>query len=117
MCGWIGIIGEKVELNSLKKAGDLLNSRGPDGRGERIIAGEKIFGGLSHRRLAILDPSSLGAQPMYDADSGVSIAYNGEIYNSPQIRGELEKTKHNTQALCSRFCNSNSTGDMFPFEL
>jgi asparagine synthase (glutamine-hydrolysing) len=88
MCGWVGIFGRTVCLEDLKRAGNLLNSRGPDGSGEVLFHG-KPYGGLSHRRLAILDTSELGSQPMYDPKEQVTVAYNGEIYNSPSLREEL----------------------------
>jgi len=54
-----------------------------------LIDDEHGFG-MSHRRLAILDPTPAGHQPMRDEASGTSVVYNGEIYNSPELRRELE---------------------------
>ena len=65
-----------------------LHHRGPDGAGLWATqTGEVVFG---HRRLAILDLSEAGAQPMIDAPSGCAITFNGEIYNFGELRGELE---------------------------
>ncbi|HUN74844.1 MAG TPA: asparagine synthase (glutamine-hydrolyzing) [Steroidobacteraceae bacterium] len=65
-----------------------LRHRGPDGDGLWATqSGEVVFG---HRRLAILDLSAAGAQPMVDAASGCVITFNGEIYNFKDLRGELE---------------------------
>jgi len=62
--------------------------RGPDGSGMwQSVDQEVVFG---HRRLAILDLSDAGAQPMVDPGSGTVVAFNGEIYNFREIRGELE---------------------------
>jgi asparagine synthase (glutamine-hydrolysing) len=65
-----------------------LAHRGPDGAGRRSHA---LAGGtaeLGHRRLSIIDLSPTGAQPMV-AD-GLSLTYNGELYNAPELRAELE---------------------------
>src|SRR5688572_21038007 len=62
--------------------------RGPDGCGLWRSAGHEVVFG--HRRLAILDLSELGAQPMVDADSGCAVTFNGEVYNFVEIRRELE---------------------------
>lgn len=90
MCGWVAIFGRPTTEDELRIAADTLASRGPDGAGERVVADGPMAVGLGHRRLAILDLSPAGAQPMYRADAGVSVIYNGEIYNSPELRRELE---------------------------
>jgi asparagine synthase (glutamine-hydrolysing) len=62
--------------------------RGPDGHGLwQSCSQEVVFG---HRRLAILDLSDAGAQPMVEPDSGCALTYNGEIYNFIEIRRDLE---------------------------
>ena len=62
--------------------------RGPDGDGLWAApSGDVVFG---HRRLAIIDLSEAGAQPMIDAASGCAITFNGEIYNFKDLRRELE---------------------------
>lgn len=74
--------------------------RGPDGAGLWAAdSGEVVFG---HRRLAILDLSDAGAQPMVDDASGCVITFNGEIYNFRDLRRELE-------ALGERFHSSCDT--------
>src|SRR6185312_15998945 len=77
-----------------------LRHRGPDGTGLWAApSSEVVFG---HRRLAILDLSEAGAQPMVDADSGCAITFNGEIYNFKELRRELE-------ALGERFHSNSDT--------
>jgi asparagine synthase (glutamine-hydrolysing) len=65
-----------------------LQHRGPDGDGVWATpSGDVVF---AHRRLAIIDLSEAGAQPMVDAESGCTISFNGEIYNFKELRRELE---------------------------
>lgn len=66
-----------------------LSHRGPDGEGFYYDA--RVGTGLGHRRLAILDLSPSGKQPMTYEDSGLWIVFNGEIYNFIELREELEK--------------------------
>lgn len=65
-----------------------LAHRGPDGSG--IWTDPEAGVGLGHRRLSILDLSAAGAQPMASADDRFVVTYNGEIFNSPDLRRELE---------------------------
>jgi asparagine synthase (glutamine-hydrolysing) len=67
-----------------------LAHRGPDGEGVHVFPG----GGFGHRRLAILDLSADGAQPMSSADGTVWVVFNGEIYNFVEIRTRLEARGH-----------------------
>jgi asparagine synthase (glutamine-hydrolysing) len=62
--------------------------RGPDGCGLWQSRGQEVVFG--HRRLAILDLSEAAAQPMVDDDSGCAVTFNGEVYNFPEIRRDLE---------------------------
>jgi len=89
MCGWVGVFGRAVSPEELRSAADTLATRGPDGSGHRVLVGP-LPGGLGHRRLAILDPSPGGSQPMVDAEAHTSVVYNGEIYNFPELRRRLE---------------------------
>lgn len=89
MCGIAGLIdlsGESVSPILLKRMTDAIAHRGPDGEGQ-WIEGPVGFG---HRRLAILDLSPAGHQPMISADHRYVISYNGEIYNFQELRAELE---------------------------
>lgn len=63
-------------------------NRGPDGAGLWISQDNRV--GLAHRRLAIIDLSEAGAQPMATADGRLRITFNGEIYNYQEMRRELE---------------------------
>lgn len=65
-----------------------MTSRGPDGEGEWISPDRRV--GLGHRRLAIIDLSDTGAQPMFTADGQIGIIFNGEIYNYRELRHALE---------------------------
>ena len=89
MCGVAGVVhlsGEPVSPVVLKRMTDAIAHRGPDGEGQWI---ERNVG-LGHRRLAILDLSPAGQQPMVTADDRWVLSYNGEIYNYRELRGELE---------------------------
>jgi asparagine synthase (glutamine-hydrolysing) len=95
MCGIVGIIGLKapVPAEMLERSTQSLAHRGPDDGGTIILrdcaGGIEI--GLGNRRLAILDLSPLGHQPMQDPATGNWIVYNGEIYNFREVRARLER--------------------------
>ena len=89
MCGIAGLInsnGEPVSPVILQRMTDAIAHRGPDGEGQWIEG----HVGLGHRRLAILDLSPAGHQPMVSADHRFVLSYNGEIYNFQVLRAELE---------------------------
>ncbi len=88
MCGICGIIdfsGEHVELSRLEAMTNILAHRGPDDAG--ILCRGNV--GLGHRRLAILDLSPAGHQPMCNGDETIWITFNGEIYNFQELKAEL----------------------------
>lgn len=93
MCGIAGIFnlnGEPASQVILRKMTDTMAHRGPDGEGFYIDS----FIGLGHRRLAIIDLTPAGHQPMSTEDGNYVIAYNGEVYNFRELRVELEKIGH-----------------------
>lgn len=93
MCGIAGIFnlnGEPVSQVILRKMTDAIAHRGPDGEGFYIDS----FVGLGHRRLAIIDLSPAGHQPMATEDGNYIITYNGEVYNFQELRIELESLGH-----------------------
>lgn len=92
MCGITGIFScrdrrKTWPIPELERMLDRLSHRGPDDRGMYLTDG--LF--LGHTRLAVIDLSPTGHQPMITADGRYIISYNGEIYNFRQIRHELEQ--------------------------
>lgn len=88
MCGIFGLISKTgpVDADQVGRLTDMVSHRGPDGRGTRINGNV----GLGHRRLAIIDLSDDGAQPMRDREHPIWVTFNGEIYNYLELRAELE---------------------------
>jgi asparagine synthase (glutamine-hydrolysing) len=96
MCGLTGYLGNPsrggdVHESVLRRMSDRLAHRGPDDAGVWFDAETGI--GLGHRRLAVVDISSAGAQPMHAHSGRYVMAYNGEIYNHGDLRAELEKSR------------------------
>src|SRR5262245_27497171 len=93
MCGIAAIFsyldGPPVLGSELLTIRDRMTSRGPDGAGIWLSEDGRI--GLAHRRLAILDLSPSGAQPMFDETGRFGSSFNGEIYNYRDLRAQLEK--------------------------
>jgi len=75
ICGFSGIYSKELLLEMNNK----IAHRGPDGNGFEFLAEDEV--GLGHRRLAIIDLSPTGAQPMWDESKTACITFNGEIYN------------------------------------
>lgn len=95
MCGFAGVFhyGDRerpVDRRSLVAMTRSLGHRGPDGEGFYVDGPV----GLGHRRLAIVDLSETGAQPMLTPDRRAVIAYNGELYNHRVFRQRLEARGH-----------------------
>lgn len=88
MCGIAGFFGQFGPA-LLSDMGARITHRGPDGEGTFFDDAAGI--GLVHRRLAIIDLSSAGHQPMTSHDGRFIICYNGEVYNSPELRREMER--------------------------
>ena len=111
MCGIVGVLASEghVDPDVLQRMNDALAHRGPDGEGFMFGCGNweglklafhrrsddrrcdsPVRIGLGHRRLAILDLSDRGLQPMHTRDGRMWIVFNGEIYNHREIRSVLE---------------------------
>lgn len=101
MCGITGIVhyedvSRPVDLPVLEAMTRSLAHRGPDGEGIWHRPGV----GLGHRRLAILDLSENGRQPMVDSAGRLAITYNGEVYNFRELRSQLESKGHVFRSEC-----------------
>ena len=95
MCGLTGFLGgvaqdAAAQVAVLQAMTDRVRHRGPDDGGVWTDADAQI--GLGHRRLAILDLSPAGHQPMVSRSGRYVIVFNGEIYNHPDLRVELQKS-------------------------
>jgi len=90
MCGIAGILSGKPEPELMGRMLDVQRHRGPDGDGVWTTSfSPDRYVMLGHRRLAILDLSDNGAQPMEDSTGGFVLTFNGEIYNYLEVRQEL----------------------------
>lgn len=105
MCGivgWVEFNGE-VRRDLFDRMRDTLAHRGPDGAGTRLSEDGRFA--LGHRRLAFLDLTETGLQPMGLEDEGIWVSLNGEIYNYRELRAELEnkgrafRTRTDTEVL------------------
>lgn len=98
MCGIAGFWDSSIQFGADKlqaiaqQMSDTLRHRGPDDRG--VWVDETVGIALGHRRLAIVDLSPEGHQPMVSADGRYIIAFNGEIYNFLELRRELTHLGH-----------------------
>ena len=94
MCGICGMVffdqGRVVDHKEVLAMARTLIHRGPDGEG--VWIGGHV--GLGHRRLAIIDLREEANQPMCNEDGSVWVTFNGEIYNFPDLRKELERKGH-----------------------
>src|SRR3990167_2561422 len=96
MCGIAGVYhfqnSTTTNEKTVVKMRDTLIHRGPDSAGFYISKDEKV--GLGHRRLAIIDLSPAGHQPLSNEDKTVWITFNGEIYNFQELKTKLIKQGH-----------------------
>lgn len=94
MCGLVGFLGGLFGTDNdtvfLRQMSDALILRGPDDAGYWVDADQRV--GLGHRRLAIVDLSPAGHQPMASGRGRFVIAFNGEIYNHLLLRAELDRS-------------------------
>ncbi len=94
MCGFVGALtlGDSsfaVTPAYIDRMRETMVHRGPDGGGTWVAENGRI--GLGHRRLSIIDLSSVANQPMCNEDGTLWVVFNGEIYNHTEIRRELEQ--------------------------
>jgi asparagine synthase (glutamine-hydrolysing) len=88
MCGIVGFAGsETIDSTTLEAMNATMAHRGPDDRGIWYSARRDV--GLAQTRLAIIDLSPGGHQPMADHGGSVHITFNGEIYNYRDLRADL----------------------------
>ena len=125
MCGIAGAFGAS-DQPALERMLAAMAARGPDGAGLCVEPERAVM--LGHRRLAIIDPSPAGAQPMHYADGRLTVTFNGEIYNHADLRAELAargqvfRTRCDTEVLLAAYaewgpaCVSRLRG-MFAFAL
>jgi asparagine synthase (glutamine-hydrolysing) len=114
MCGIAGIyaylaVAPAVQRGELGRMNARMATRGPDGSADWLSPDGRV--GLTHRRLAIIDLSERGAQPMHSEDRAHSITFNGEIYNYRELRSELEakgrrfRTETDTEVLLQLYAD------------
>jgi len=110
MCGILGVLSKKNNLEKYQNVLNVLAHRGPDDKG--VFINKNIF--LGQRRLAIIDLSPLGKQPMSleckKKQSKLIINFNGEIYNYKELKRELENLGH------SFFSNSDTEVILHSYE-
>src|SRR2546423_13429834 len=93
MCGIAGEVrvdGRLPDIGAVDRMAGAMAPRGPDGAG--VWSAGPIA--LGHRRLAIIDLSGRGHQPMVDTELGLAVVFNGCIYNHRALRRELEAAGH-----------------------
>ncbi|MCR5404731.1 MAG: asparagine synthase (glutamine-hydrolyzing) [Butyrivibrio sp.] len=92
MCGISGFISKRViSQEDLRIMNDTMYHRGPDDSGVEIYPGKDGYSiGFAQRRLAILDLSPLGHQPMHSENGRVTVVFNGEIYNFLELKEEMK---------------------------
>lgn len=94
MCGIAGWIGVGDRGNERAPVLDALRHRGPDASGADHPSGDGWSATLFHTRLAINDLSPTGNQPLHNEDRTLLLVFNGEIYNSPELRKRCEQRGH-----------------------
>jgi asparagine synthase (glutamine-hydrolysing) len=92
MCGFAGELATRrlPDRNAVERMAATMGDRGPDGAG----AWAQGHVALAHRRLKVIDLSSAGDQPMVDSELGLTVVFNGCIYNYRELRDELEREGH-----------------------
>jgi asparagine synthase (glutamine-hydrolysing) len=92
ICGELTFDGAQVRPETIVAMRDRLEHRGPDAQGLFVSADRRV--GLGFRRLAIIDLSPLGNQPMANEDGTIHVVFNGEIYNFQSLRSRLVANGH-----------------------
>ena len=93
MCGIVGVAGNvTIARDRLIEMRDALRHRGPDDAGVWWSGDGRV--GLGHRRLAVIDLTAAGRQPMSDGSGTLQVVFNGEIYNYRELRSELQQLGH-----------------------
>ncbi len=91
MCGIAGIVKYKDNpIKNIEAMNRKIHRRGPDAGNYWLCENDRVV--LGHRRLAIVDLTEAGSQPMASASERYVMVYNGEIYNAPQIKQQMEVT-------------------------
>ncbi len=96
MCGVLAIMGQDPGTEAVLRMRDTMTHRGPDGAGFWRASGLA----LAHRRLAVLDTSDHGLQPMHSSCGGHVLSYNGEIYNDRELRSSLDRAPTAWRSTC-----------------
>ena len=98
MCGISGFVSKRqINKEELRVMNDTMYHRGPDDSGVELYEGKGGYTiGFAQRRLAILDLSPLGHQPMHSQDGRISLVFNGEIYNFLELKEELSDYTFNS---------------------
>jgi asparagine synthase (glutamine-hydrolysing) len=94
MCGIAGHLGSRPLAPLNDRVLGALRHRGPDAQRTERHSAACVTADLAFARLAIVDLSSNGQQPMSSEDGRLTMVFNGEIYNSPELRGECERAGH-----------------------
>ena len=98
ICGYLHVDGAPVDVALGERMMDLLRHRGPDSSGHLAVPveppapGPSLF--LGHRRLKIIDLSEAARQPLSNEDGTIWVDFNGEIFNFPALRADLEACGH-----------------------
>jgi len=116
MCGIAGVVNTASPPDPVvaDRIADALTHRGPDDHGRW----HDDRAALAHRRLAVIDPGPAGRQPMATGDGRFVLVYNGELYNEPQLRAELEadgvafRTACDTETLLHTLARHALRGDV-----
>src|ERR1039458_4299010 len=94
MCGIAGHVGQGLVQPLNEEVLAALRHRGPDAQRTERCASSDVVADLAFARLAIVDLSVAGQQPMSDEEGRYTMVFNGEIYNSPALRRECERAGH-----------------------